>query len=117
MIWRSLSCILAAAGLLLFVWCLAGAFLLPARGFTLQLRVSGSAEELEQSVRSAAWLIGSGLLRAPLEIVGSGLTDEALSRCERLARRYPYISIVAEDEVGRRTRADPWERGRGDLSE
>jgi len=108
--------LLAAAGLVLVVWCLAGRLLLPAHGVLVCCRVRGDAPELEQTVRSLSWLVESGLLRATLCIADCGLTPEARARAEALAARRRYIEIV-EEECGRATGSDSRERGRGCVSE
>ena len=91
MIAKIISCTLAAAGLLLFLWCLAGAFLLPAHGFTLRCRACGDGEGLEQRIRGAAWLFDTGLIRGSLEIADCGLSPVGLDRARRLARSRRYI--------------------------
>lgn len=127
MVWQTVACALAAAGLVLFFWGLLGAFLLPAAGPGLVLRLSaqGDAPELEQSVRGVVWLVETGLLDAPLQIVDCGLQPEARRRAQRLAEGHPYISLVRqqpaeearEETIGERARDDPRQRGRGGLSE
>lgn len=117
MITNIITCTLAAAGLLLFLWCLTGSFLLPAQGFTLRCRASGDGDGLEQQIRAAAWLFETGLLKGTLEIADCGLSPEGLDRARRLARRWRYIEIVPEGDRGGTTTAHPWERSRGDLSE
>ncbi len=116
MIWQVLFSALAAAGLALVVWCLAGRLLLPAQGVVVCCRARGDAPELEQTMRSLTWLVESGLLRASLRIVDCGLTPEARARAELLAARRRYIEIVEED-CGRTTGTDSRERCRGCLSE
>ncbi len=116
MIWQVLFSALAAAGLVLVVWCLAGRLLLPARGVLVCCRVRGDAPELEQTMRSLSWLVESGLLRATLRIVDCGLTPEARARAEVLSARRRYIEIV-EEECGSTTGTDSRKRRRGCLSE
>lgn len=117
MITKIVSCTLAAGGLLLFLWCLTGAFLLPARGFTLRCRACGDGEGLEQQIRGAAWLFDTGLIKGSLEIADCGLSSAGLDRARRLARSRRYIEIVPEDNCGGTKGTDPRERSGGDLSE
>lgn len=117
MIAKIISSTLAAAGLLLFLWCLTGAFLLPARGLTVRCRACGDGEGLEQKVRGAAWLFDTGLIRGSLEIADCGLTPEGLDRARRLARSRRYIEIVPEEHCGGTTGTDTRERSGGNLSE
>lgn len=117
MITKIVSCTLAAGGLLLFLWCLTGAFLLPARGFTLRCRACGDGEGLEQQIRGAAWLFDTGLIKGSLEIADCGLSPAGLDRARRLARSRRYIEIVPEDNCGGTKGTDPRERSGGDLSE
>jgi len=97
-----LSCVLAAAGALLFLWCLIGAFLLPVAGgdFTAVLRAEGGAEELEQTIRGFEWLRGTGLIDMTLQIVDCGLNAEGLETARRLAERRPYISLIRKEHEG-----------------
>lgn len=126
MVWQMVACALAAAGLVLFFWGLLGAFLLPAAGpgLVLRLPVQGDAPELEQSVRSIVWLVESGFLDAPLEIVDCGLEPEARCRAQRLAESHSCISLIRQaaeitgkDAIGERARDDLRQCGRGGLSE
>lgn len=117
MIAKIISCTLAAAGLLLFLWCLTGAFLLPARDFTLRCRASGDGDGLERKIRGAAWLFDTGLLTGSLEIADCGLSPTGLDRARRLARFRRYIEIVPEENCGGTTGTDTRECSGGHLSE
>ena len=68
--WQVVSCVLAAAGILLFLWCLIGAFVLPVAtpGLTAVYRARGEARDMEQMVRGFAWLWGTGVVELPLQI-------------------------------------------------
>ena len=67
-------CALAAAGILLVIWALSAALLLPAREDCVLLFARGDAEELELRVRSYRFLCDSGLLQTRLYIVDCGLS-------------------------------------------
>jgi hypothetical protein len=103
-----LSCALASAGALLFLWCLIGAFLLPVAGqdFTVLLRAEGGAEKLEQTLRGFEWLRGTGLIDMTLQIVDCGLNAEGLETVRRLAERRPYIRLVPDETSGQAKREE-----------
>lgn len=108
MVLEVISCTLVTAGVILFAWCLVGVFLLPVTGedMVTQYRVSGSAEMLEQTVRSFTWLRETGMIDMPLQIIDCGLNEQGLLAVRRLAERHPYIQVVEESapdtaEVGR----------------
>ena len=119
MFWQVVSCVLAAAGILLFLWCLVGAFVLPVAtpGLTAVYRARGEARDMEQAVRGFAWLRGTGVLEVPLQIVDCGMNEEARQRAEHLARRHPYIQIMrkipgqGEETVGETAGTDPRQCG------
>ena len=125
MFWQILSCVLAAAGVLLFLWCLLGAFVLPVEtpGLTAVYRARGNAQDMEQMVRGFAWLRGTGVMDMPLQILDCGMDEEALRRAEHLARQHPYIQIIrkipqrGEETVGKTAGTDPWQCGRGGVPE
>lgn len=117
MISKIITSMLAAAGLLLFLWCLGGAILLPVQEITLRCRAYGDGDGLEQKIRGVAWLIDTGLIKGSLEIADCGLTPAGMDRARRLARSRRYIEIVPEESSGGTTQADPRERSGGDLSE
>ena len=98
MVWQVVACVLAAAGLMRFLWGLAGAVLLPVAGdnLTMVCRAKGDAPELEQTVRSFAWLRGTGMVELPLQILDCGMTPQARRRAERLARQHPYVQLIAQ---------------------
>ncbi len=77
-------CALAAAGILLVIWALSAALLLPAREDCVLLLARGDAENLEQRVRSYRFLCDSGLLQTRLMIVDCGLTARGRETAARL---------------------------------
>ena len=124
MVWQVVACVLATAGLILFAWCLIGSFLLPVAGrnLTVVYRARGDAPDLEQAVRSLAWLRGTGMVDVPLQIVDCGMEQAARQRAERLARAHPFIQVVPApaaqgEEACGRSGDPPRQRGDGDLSE
>ncbi|MCI8524498.1 MAG: hypothetical protein HFF17_00925 [Oscillospiraceae bacterium] len=121
MFWEMFAAFLAAAGLILLIWCTAGALLRAPGTAELEAvyRCRDSAPELEQTVRRFVWLHESGLWDAPLKIVDCGLAPDARRRAGKLAARYGYIRIEAEEGLsyGASTGADPRQRGWDHLSE
>ena len=85
--------ILAAAGLGLLFWCLAGWSVLPFGGQDLQmiLTVRGDAENLEQQLRALAWLQSSGLIRANLTLRDGGLSEAGRRLVQNLRNTYDFI--------------------------
>lgn len=94
MVLQVILCALAAAGLLLVVWCVVGRLLLPvSRSLVSVYVLRGDGQELEQTVRAFEWLCESGLMAGTLVVVDCA-QDEALtqladdvcahSRCARL---------------------------------
>lgn len=113
-------CALAAAGVVLLLWCLLGALLLPAAGPGLAAvyRCGGDAPALERTVRAFVWLRESGLTEMELTVVDCGMSPQALARARALAARHGYIRIDTEEsQVEDGNRTDPRQCGRGGLSE
>lgn len=123
MVWQVLVCVLAAAGMLFLAWCVVGALLMPVGGpgMTVIYCARGDAEDLEQAVRSFAWLRGSGVADLPLQVVDCGMAPAARERAERLARAHPFVRVLTaerwEEEFARGTGAAPRQRGSRGVSE
>ena len=95
--------ILAAAIVLLLLWMLRGALLLPIRlgkeqSLTLVLRASGSGDGLEQAVRALLWMIENGTLNATIVIEDAGLLPEARETAALLQARYDRVRIRTSGE-------------------
>lgn len=83
MVLQVIVCALAAAGLLLIVWCAVGRLLLPVSGDAVSVyAINGSEKELTQTVRAFEWLCQSGLLAGTLYVLDDE-GDEALSALAR----------------------------------
>ena len=80
----------AAAGILLVIWCVVGALLLPLAGrkapATVLLPASGDGARLEHDVRGFQWLCDSGLVCGSVVVVDCGLDAQGRALAERLAR-------------------------------
>ena len=95
--------ILAAAIVLLLLWMLRGAVLLPVRlgkelSLTLVLRASGSGDGLEQAVRALLWMMENGTLSGTIVIEDAGLSPEAREAAALLQARYDRIYIRTSGE-------------------
>ncbi len=84
-----LLCAAAAAGILLFFWCLIGVLLLPLSGrrnpMCAVFRAAGDAGSLEREVRAFEWLCHTGLVRGRILIVDCGLNETGLAVAKKLA--------------------------------
>ncbi len=66
---------------------------------TLVIRARGDAPELENLLRGALWLRGSGTVAADILLVDCGLTEEAAALVERLARRCEDLKLCNTEEI------------------
>lgn len=99
MLTQILVCTLASAGLLLVIWSLSAALLLPAQPECVLLAARGDAAELEQRVRACRFLCDSGLLGAEVLIVDCGLSLHGRAVAERLCAQ-GCARLCAAEEVG-----------------
>lgn len=106
MVGEIVICALAAAGVLLVVWALAAALLLPAREDCVLLAASGDAEDLQQRVRSYGFLRDTGLTRTRVLIVDCGLSERGRQAAERLADG-DGVQLCNETEL-----TEVWKMGR-----
>jgi hypothetical protein len=96
---------LAALGLLLVLWLVFGALLLPIRrsaseDVVILLNITGSDPGLAETVRSLLWL-RQGLRRPPhIVIVDAGMDKATLEKARFFAASYSGIMIVTSKEVG-----------------
>ena len=74
MVLTAIVSLLAALGLVLLVWCLTGAWLLPSGGSGYSVRFPDGSEESWRSVRAGLFLLRSGLSRQTLFLVDCGLS-------------------------------------------
>lgn len=93
--------ILGFAWLLRMLGC---ALLTPVRSgqdaqLTLVIRARGDAPELEQLLRGIRWLRESGTLTAEVLLVDCGLTEDALTLCERAARQCEDLKLCNTEEI------------------
>lgn len=98
MLTEIIVCALAAAGILLVVWSLTAALLLPAQAECLILAARGGADDLEQRVRCYRFLCESGLLNARLLVVDCGLSASGRARAVRLCAE-GGVCLCGEDAL------------------
>ncbi len=91
-------CALAAAGIVLVIWVIGAALLLPAREDCVLLEARGDAEDLQQRVRSYRFLCDSGLMRTRILVVDCGLSQLGRERAQRLAED-ETIELCGEQAV------------------
>ena len=92
-------CALAAAGVLLVVWAMAAALLLPTREDCVLVAAFGDAEDLQQRVRSYGFLRDTGLIRTRVLIVDCGLSESGRQAAERLAASGDGVQLCTESEL------------------
>ena len=85
---------LAAAGLILVIWCRWGLLLLPVFGHNMTTLCfsRGDGDELEQRVRAFGWLRDGKYTGGQLVIVDCGLTGLGLERAQRLRDRHHWVA-------------------------
>lgn len=93
---------LAAWGLLMLIWTIAGILLLPLgrqrdSALTVVLRCSGEAAWLERQVRGLLWLRDTGILWWNLLILDVDMSEDARQRACHLARQDSQIHLVDSD--------------------
>lgn len=100
MLFDILVCGLAAAGIILLLWCLIGFFLLPLEGTGLVtvFRASGDGQDLERQVRGHAFLKNAGVIGASLVIVDYGLDSAGVEAAGALAQEYDFVDYLTKQE-------------------
>lgn len=95
---------LAAWGLLMLVWTLAGVLLLPLSrnrdsAMTVVLRCRGDARWLERQVRGLIWLRDSGFLWWDILILDLNMESDAKERATQLVQKQDHVVLMNLDEV------------------
>lgn len=105
-------CALAAIGLLVILWAVVGALLLPfsIRKNCMVVYVRGNERRLEQQVRAFAWLTDCGLIRSRLLLVTPAGEDEAAALAERISRAYAWASCTCADCVQKTLETELFDR-------
>lgn len=92
MFWIVICAILAAAGLLLFLWAAFGWCVMPPRREAVTIyRLSAHEPQLERQVQAFVWSHGSGLAAGRLLLAGGAEPPEISALAQRLADRYGCV--------------------------
>ncbi len=85
----------ASAGLLLLGWGLLGLLLRPVfcENMITAYAIDGDAEQLEQRVRSFAWLRDGRNSGGQLVLVDCGLSEQGRMKVSCLQKQYPWLMI------------------------
>lgn len=95
---------LAAWGLIMLIWTLVGAVLLPLRRrgdlrLTVLLRGNGDPNCLERWLRGLVWVRESGLIWWDIVILSDGLGEESRGIAQRAADQYADVLVETVDEI------------------
>lgn len=95
---------LAAWGLIMLLWTLAGVMLLPLRRrkqlkLTVLVRGSGEVPELERYIHGLAWLRDIGIVWWDILILEDGLGLESRDTVQRLSDKAQNIDLVSGQEL------------------
>lgn len=100
MVLQVIVCALAAAGLLLIVWCAVGRLLLPvSRDVVSVYVISGGEKELTQTVRAFEWLCQSGLMSGTLFVVDNGANETLRALAEGLCENTDCARVCTRGEL------------------
>ncbi len=96
--------ILAAWGLIMLLWTLAGALFLPVSRredmrLTVLIQGRGDIPRLEQALKGILWLRDMGLIWWNIVILDDDLSDEARHRANRLAENEQQVSVCTMDTL------------------
>lgn len=91
--------ILAAWGLLMLIWTVAGTLLLPLRRrdhlrLTALIQGKGSWPKLERWIRAVLWLRESGFLWCDIVVIGKELDGESKEALQRFIASHPQVRMV-----------------------
>lgn len=103
MFWKILLCAVAAGLVVVFVWSLRGALLLPVRWGRhtrpeLRLRVDGPEPGLEETLCALAWLRENGTLRCTVVVEDRGMDEDTRDMARIAARRWDFVSLEWDGE-------------------
>lgn len=92
---------LAAAGVVLILWCLMGLLLLPVFGHNMLTLcfAKGEGIELENRVRAYGWLRDGKISGGRIVIVDCGLNANGLSRAQVLRERYVWVEYCPREAL------------------
>ncbi len=92
---------LAAAGVVLLLWCLLGLLLLPVfgRNMVTLCYARGCGEDLEQKVRAYGWLRDGRISGGRMIVVDCGLSEQGVGRTHLLQERYPWVEYCPREAL------------------
>jgi len=98
MVWQTILCILAALGIVLLLWLIFGAFVLPMRPRRGRLawlwQAEGDEAALLRQYEAYAWLRETGLAPTQLVLWDAGLDPDALRLAQYWADSDPRVTLV-----------------------
>lgn len=103
MFWKILLCAVAAGLVVVFIWSLRGALLLPVRfgrntQLELRLKVSGAELRLEETACALMWLRENGTLRGRIVIDDCGMDEDTRELARLLSRRWSCVELGWDGE-------------------
>lgn len=98
-----ISVFLQAAGVLLILWTLVGGLLLRGEdgGSVIFLCRPGKTGRTETFLGTLLWLRETGLIRMPVVLLDTGLSEEERGQLGRMVRNRAYIRIYTAGEFAR----------------
>lgn len=93
---------LAAWGLIMLIWTLAGVFLLPLNRripLTVVLHCRGESPWMERCLQGVLWLRNSGMLWWTVLILDEGLSGEGQDRAKRLAQEQSQVLVMDLEDL------------------
>ena len=98
MVWQTIFCVLAALGLVLLLWLIFGAFVLPTRPKQGRMawlwQAEGDEAALLRQYEAYVWLRESGVAPEQLVLWDAGLEPEALRLAQYWERSDPRVTLV-----------------------
>lgn len=103
MFWKILLCAVASGLVVLFLWSLRGALLLPVRFGAhtrpeLRLMVTGPEPRLEEALCALVWLRENGTIKCRIIIEDRGMDAETRETARLLARRWDCVGLGWDGE-------------------
>ena len=100
MVLQVIVCALAAAGVLLIVWCVVGHLLLPVEKSLVSVYVlRGGDQKLEKTLRAFEWLCESNLMAGTLLVVDCASDSELHELAAALCGRSSCALLCKADEL------------------
>lgn len=99
MVWQIILCALAACGILLVLWVVVGAMLMPfaPKNSCMIFWVRGNEKRLEMQLRAYGWLLNTGLVRSRLLLIAAD--DEEAKLAETVTQPYPWAGWIQPEGI------------------